>query len=146
MKLAAIALLALALAGCGSDDSSTSAGTNSSLRVSETDFKLDPSSLTVDAAGTVTISAVNDGGTEHALEIEGSGVEEETDTIAPGESAEVTVELKPGRYEMYCPIGNHRELGMEGTIVVGGTAGAGSTGATTGETETGEDDSGYGQG
>jgi plastocyanin len=142
VKLVAIALLALVLAGCGSDDSSTSAGTSSSLQVSETDFKLDPSSLTVDAAGTVTISAVNDGGTEHALEIEGAGVEEETETIAPGESAEVTVDLKAGRYEMYCPIGNHRELGMEGTIVVGGAAGAG----TTGETETGEDDGGYGQG
>ena len=142
MKLFTIALLALVLAGCGSDDTSTSEGSDASLQVSETDFKLDPSSLTVDAAGTVTISAVNDGGTEHALEIEGPGVEEETDTIAPGESAEVTVELKAGRYEMYCPIGNHRELGMEGTIVVGGGAGA----ATTGETETGDDDSGYGQG
>lgn len=145
MKLFALALLALALAGCGSDDSSTSESARASLQVSETDFKLDPSTLNVDAAGTVTISAVNDGGTEHALEIEGPGVEEETDTIAPGESAEVTVELQAGRYEMYCPIGNHRELGMEGTIVVGGGAGT----ATTGGTETGDendDDSGYGQG
>jgi uncharacterized cupredoxin-like copper-binding protein len=25
---------------------------------------------------------------------------------------------KPGRYEMYCPVGNHKEQGMEGTVVV----------------------------
>ena len=148
MRLFLLAGLVLALAACGSDSGSSdsSGGSGSALEVTETDFALAPAELAVDAEGEVTITAVNNGETEHALEIEGSGVEEETDTIAPGESAEVTVELKPGTYEMYCPIGNHRELGMEGTIVVGGSAGAGSTGATTGETDTDEDDSGYGQG
>jgi plastocyanin len=145
MKRFAILALALALAGCGSDENGAGESTSSALDVSETDFKLDPASLKVDAEGKVTIRATNDGEKDHALEIEGQGVEEETETIAPGESAEVTVELKSGSYEMYCPISNHRELGMEGTIVVAGGAGSASTG--TGETETDDDDeSGYGQG
>ncbi len=38
---------------------------------------------------------------------------------------------------MYCPVGNHRAQGMEGTISV--RSAAGGTGTTTGETETGMD-------
>jgi uncharacterized cupredoxin-like copper-binding protein len=28
------------------------------------------------------------------------------------------VNLKPGKYEFYCPIANHKALGMEGEITV----------------------------
>jgi plastocyanin len=28
--------------------------------------------------------------------------------------------LKPGTYEWYCPVGRHREFGMEGEITVSG--------------------------
>ncbi len=37
-----------------------------------------------------------------------------------GRTTALTVDLKPGEYEFYCPVDGHRELGMEGTIVVGG--------------------------
>ena len=77
-----------------------------------------PPTVTIDAAGTYTFEATNDGGTDHALEIEGNGIEEETDTIGPGESASVTVDLEAGTYEMYCPIDGHRDQGMEGEITV----------------------------
>jgi plastocyanin len=26
--------------------------------------------------------------------------------------------LPPGKYEFYCPVGNHKEMGMEGEITV----------------------------
>jgi plastocyanin len=121
--LAAIVMLAsaLALAGCGGDDGGeTSTTASETFTISETDFALSPSTVTVDAPGTYTFEATNDGGVDHALEIEGNGIEEETDTIGPGESASVTVDLETGTYEMYCPIGNHREMGMEGEITVSG--------------------------
>ena len=41
-------------------------------------------------------------------------------TIAPGESTtlEFAVDLPPGEYPYWCAVGNHREMGMEGTMVV----------------------------
>jgi plastocyanin len=35
-----------------------------------------------------------------------------------GKSDELKVDLKPGRYTIYCDIPGHREAGMEGTITV----------------------------
>lgn len=71
-------------------------------------------------AGTVTVTLDNPSANAlpHAIEIEGDGVEEESDTIDPGARASVTADLRPGRYTFYCPVGNHREAGMEGTLTV----------------------------
>jgi plastocyanin len=160
MRLLPLVVLvtAMALAGCGGDDgtSGSSSGARATIEVHLSEFTLDPSRVSVDTAGTYTFKAVNDGQFVHALEIEGHGVEEETEDIQPGESAEVTVDLKEaGDYELYCPVDDHRAMGMDGSVDVGGTgAGAGAT--TTGESgesgesgetgESGEDDSGDGGG
>ena len=127
-------VVALGLAGCGSDEDTSSASGNT-IEVSLTDFALDPSRVSVDEPGTYTFRAVNDGQTVHALELEGHGVEEETEEIQPGETAELTVELtEAGDYELYCPVDDHRGKGMEGTVVVGGS-GAGGGGTTTSKDE-----------
>ena len=80
------------LPGCGSDDSSDETGDHGrergiTVELTATDFKFDPAHGDVDAAGTTTFRLKNEGGTTHALEIEGHGIEEETDEIGPGESA-----------------------------------------------------------
>ena len=139
------------LAGCGSDDSSndssatTGTGSGSAIPVSLQDFSISPSTLSRRSGGTVTFSVVNKGPSPHALEIEGDGVEEETETLSSGDHADLTVDLKPGTYEIYCPIGDHRARGMEGKVVVRG--GSGSGGTTTGD-DSGDDSSssGYGYG
>ena len=108
----------------------TSAGTSGqTVDVSETDFKLDPSDPTVQP-GTVSFKVTNDGGVDHNLEVEGPNGEVELEQdIAPGESGTLTVDLsKPGAYEFYCPVGDHRERGMEGEITVTGGGGAGDSG------------------
>lgn len=71
-------------------------------------------------AGAVTIALANPSGNQlpHAVEIEGGGVEKESATVQPGDDTDVSAELRPGRYAFYCPVGNHRELGMEGTLTV----------------------------
>jgi plastocyanin len=87
----------------------------------------------------------NEGGAVHALEVDGHGIEEETEEIGGGETAEITVELtEEDEYELYCPVGNHRDQGMEGKVVVGGggAGGAGTDETTTDETTT-EDDGDY---
>jgi plastocyanin len=68
-------------------------------------------------AGKVTIAFTNDSSTPHAVEIEGNGVEESSDTVTAGK-ASVTADLKAGEYTFYCPVGNHRGAGMEGTLTV----------------------------
>ena len=120
----------LAAAGCGGGsggkaESQTSATTPptsaKTITISETDFKLDPSPVTIASAGTYTFEAINNGGTDHALTVEGNGLAEtRTDSIAPGQSASITVDLKPGTYRMYCPIAGHQKLGMVGNVLVGG--------------------------
>jgi uncharacterized cupredoxin-like copper-binding protein len=128
MVLAGVAaLLVLGAAGCGgSGGSSTAAsstraanGAESTVRVSETDYKLDPSDPTI-KPGLVTFDVRNDGQVVHSLEVEGPNGEQSLPSdLSPGQSGILSVDLsKPGRYEFYCPVGNHKQMGMEGTITV----------------------------
>ena len=147
-RLAPIVLLVVALAGCGGGGSkkqaaATPAGGGKTIQVKETEYKLAPSSLTVSKPGTVTFDVTNAGTIDHALEVEGNGVEQKTSTISPGSSAKLTVDLsKAGSYEVYCPIDGHRSMGMEAKLVVGGASGGGG-GTTTTETKT-KSSGGYG--
>ena len=127
MRYLLIPVAVLALAGCGGDGDDSAGGTTTSAAAAGTpvtmslvDFALEPKTVQLDAPGTYTFKVTNDGQTQHALEIEGNGVEEETDTLGPGDSGEVTVELAAGEYELYCPIDGHRANGMEGSLVVAG--------------------------
>jgi uncharacterized cupredoxin-like copper-binding protein len=91
----------------------------STIRVNETEMSLDPSEITLDRPGTYVFRAVNTGNVVHALRIEGNGIEEQsTRNIGPGESADLQVNLRPGSYELDCPVDNHEEQGMRGTVTV----------------------------
>jgi uncharacterized cupredoxin-like copper-binding protein len=120
--VAVIVASVFVVAGCGGDDNGgeeTTTGTASqTVSITATDFAFSPSTVTVDASGTYTFDLTNDGGTDHAIEIEGQGSEERSDTVSPGESASVTIDLQSGTYEMYCPIDGHKAQGMEGEITV----------------------------
>jgi uncharacterized cupredoxin-like copper-binding protein len=88
------------------------------IEVQETEYSLDPTEITLDRPGTYLFRASNSGEVEHALEIEGEGIEEETEDIQPGESTLLEVNLDPGTYKLYCPVGDHEERGMIGTVTV----------------------------
>jgi plastocyanin len=134
----------LALAACGSaSEETTTPAAGQAIAISEREFKLDPSTVKASEAGSYTVEVTNDGKIAHALEIEGEGVEEKTETIQPGETAELTVDLKNGSYEIYCPIDGHRQSGMEGALTVG-SGGAGT--GTTEEEGTSTEGGGYGYG
>jgi plastocyanin len=90
------------------------------IGVEETEYSLYPEEVVLDSPGTYIFRAVNGGSTTHALKIEGQGTEETTENLAPDESAELIVTFEPGTYQFYCPVGDHKELGMEGTITVRG--------------------------
>ena len=140
---AILASLALVAAGCGGDDNDSSSsdssgaqgnggstsepssgggsgGAASKLTVTADPggaLKFDKSSLSA-KAGKVTVTMDNPSSTPHALNIEGNGIEEKgTKTLTQGK-ASVTVNLKAGKYEFYCPVDGHKAAGMEGTLTV----------------------------
>ncbi|MCA0146700.1 plastocyanin/azurin family copper-binding protein [Blastococcus sp. LR1] len=100
---------------------SSSTGSESAVQTitaTEDDFSiaLEESELT---AGSYEIEVVNDGSATHDLVVELDGEDiAASDTIGPGESTTVTVDLEPGEYVFYCSIGAHRSMGMELTVQV----------------------------
>jgi plastocyanin len=104
--------------GTGTESSSNSGGGGQTLTVTADPggaISWDKSTLSA-KAGKVTLKIVNQSDIPHAIEVEGKGVEEETKTVT-GDSADVTVDLKPGKYEYYCPVDQHRKT-MHGTLTV----------------------------
>jgi plastocyanin len=100
--------------------SSTSSGSGEAeaLTATETNFtiSLDEDHL---KAGHYAITVVNDGNATHNLAVEEDGKTEATsDSIGPGESTTLTVDLDAGKYTFYCSIGNHRAMGMEIDVTV----------------------------
>jgi uncharacterized cupredoxin-like copper-binding protein len=138
MPVAALAALALVAAGCGSSNKSSSSNTSSTpkktatapaagggasagggaLTQKATDFKFSQPKATA-KSGATTIKLDNQGQTSHAIEVEGNGLKEaKSSTIGPGQTTTLKVNLKPGKYEFYCPVDGHKQLGMKGEITV----------------------------
>jgi uncharacterized cupredoxin-like copper-binding protein len=69
---------------------------------------------------TVVFRVANAGQIEHAFEVEGKGLEKRSEPIVAGAEGRLNVTLKPGRYELYCPVANgaHKQAGMKATIEV----------------------------
>ena len=128
------AAVAIPVTGCGggSDDNSTNAATQAStvggaaatgaggaVNLTATDYKFDPSDPTV-KSGDVTFTLKNAAQQAQSLEIEDvNGQDQEIEgDVSPGQSGTLSVNLKPGKYEFYCPVDGHRDLGMEGEITV----------------------------
>jgi uncharacterized cupredoxin-like copper-binding protein len=71
-------------------------------------------------AGKQTFAVTNTGKIQHDLAIEGAGVKEtKTPLIDPGKKASLEVDLKPGRYKLYCTVPGHEQLGMKAEVMVG---------------------------
>jgi plastocyanin len=141
---ALLCALAIPVAACGDDDDSSDSGgggstetsTETSTQAEDTgggasgggqtlEISADPggalafdkSSLTA-KAGKVTIAMDNPSDLPHAVEIEGSGVEVAGETVMKGGVSKASADLKAGEYEYLCPVGNHKDAGMEGTLTV----------------------------
>lgn len=120
-SLAAATVLLFVLAACIGSDDTLGDGTPPPgeflIPVTLTEYAID---LPDDSPmGELTFEIRNDGEMTHSFAIEGGGVDERIEgEIAPGESQVLTVDLEPGTYTLWCPIGDHRDRGMEATIEV----------------------------
>ena len=86
------------------------------ITVTNNGFKFNPSTLTVNKGDKVVITFENTGGT-HDFRIDGYNVG--TNIINGGEEDEFEFTAdKAGTFEYYCSVGNHRQMGMKGTLTV----------------------------
>lgn len=136
--IGALLALVLALAGCGggteepaggggdaaptAQDAAPTSGQEAGaeeVTVTMTEMNLELSEDTF-TPGTYTFTATNEGQFPHTITIDGPGVAEATagGPAAPGETVSLTVDLQPGTYEMWCPVMDHRGMGMTTTITV----------------------------
>jgi plastocyanin len=142
--IALLCVFAIPIAGCGGDDSSSSSsggssgGTQSNTTSSSSGgatsggggnvlkiaadpggaLKFDKTSLSA-KSGKVTIVMTNTSSVPHGVELEGGGVEKKGAVITgAGSASRVTANLKPGKYEFYCPVDGHKAAGMKGTLTV----------------------------
>ena len=133
---AAIAVGVL-LAGCGSG-TGASAAANAQVNITERDFHIGLSTSTV-GAGTVTLRIHNSGPDDHELIVapqlrgglplrsDGFTVNEEAiassepgsvEPQLPGGTENLVVDLKPGKYVLFCNMEGHYMAGMHTTLVV----------------------------
>src|SRR6202011_5640076 len=102
-------------ASLGSADTKTAAtvpdSAKGSVEVKLSEYKIEmPASV---GAGTTTFNVTNTGKETHGFEIEGNGIEKALKPrLKKGESGSFQVDLKPGTYEVYCPVLGHKRGGM----------------------------------
>ena len=115
--LTALALL-LALGGCGEPPRVERGGRAIALRLDE--FRIDPPHVAA-RAGALRIVARARGHLAHNLRVLSADEREvlaRIPAMKPGVRGAIEVALPPGDYVWICSIGNHRELGMRGTLRV----------------------------
>ena len=140
LRLGLLLLLVVGLAAaCGGEDATDgNAGAGDALEIVLSDFAVEPPTGSLEP-GTYTARVVNEGGTVHALKVDGPTGETESAQLQPGESVELELDLsEAGEYELTCPVGDHRDRVMEASLAVGGGGGA-----TTTEDTTTDDEGGY---
>lgn len=87
------------------------------IDVSGKNFEFTPSEITVKQGQTVTINFTSEDGGPHDLVIDEFDVA--TEQVSSDETSSITfVADQIGEFEYYCSVGNHREMGMVGTLVV----------------------------
>ncbi len=115
---AALALTVL-LAGCGGGGGNNAPSQPAgSTKVTMSDFKFAPNTLSV-KAGKAVFFLVNDGPASHDMTIaDTSGkVVAKSALVQAGDTSTFTVDnLTAGSYQIYCDVVGHKDAGMVGTL------------------------------
>ncbi len=71
-------------------------------------------------SGTAVVELANFGEDPHDLRLQRRGARHIAGLreVAPGQRAQLTLRLPPGRYSLWCSIGDHRKRGMSAALVV----------------------------
>ena len=111
----AAALGAILIGGCGR---STVVGADRTLAVGLSEYRMIPAEVRM-SEGLVTIVVHNYGRLSHNLTVSLDGeTEGSTDPLAPGQTAELPLELMPGTYVLASTLLDDQSLGQYGTLTV----------------------------
>jgi plastocyanin len=112
----------LALSGCGGDGGgkgrAVTVPARHPLRIAADEYSFDPSTITVERAGEVTVVLRNKGRLAHDLRIRRGARDVGGTPAFEGGERTTRVRLEPGRYHFLCTVGDHEQLGMKGTVRV----------------------------
>lgn len=117
---AVLAAALLAVSGCGSGES-VDAADGRPVTIAMSEFRLSPQELKL-PEGSSTLTIRNDGAIVHRFELRSAdgtrrfaiGV-----PLRPGQSEQLSVDLRRGEYVMRCAQERHNTLGEHGTVTVG---------------------------
>ena len=84
--------------------------------VSAKNYSFTPNTMTVNKGDKVRITVTNTGGT-HDLALDEFNVKTKMLNDGDSDTVEFTAD-KTGTFEFYCSVGNHRAMGMKGTLTV----------------------------
>ena len=129
LRRAAVTTLALAvgLLGCGSEEDGKPARTitvepGATVSIEGDEYSFDPGAIVVESGGeevVLTLALKNVGSLAHNARVFREGDEiGGTPTFKGDEERSGKVTLAAGDYELICTVGNHKQLGMKGTIEV----------------------------
>jgi plastocyanin len=123
MRIATLALVAgllLGVAACGGGGGGGGGQPSGSIKVTMTEFKFDPSTISA-PAGKVVFFLVNVGNVAHDMIIRDSGGTRVagSELVSAGDSSVFTVDnIAAGTYTYFCDQPGHEQSGMKGTLTV----------------------------
>lgn len=118
LGVAALCLSALGLAACGSSDDSTDSDAQR-IAVTITDDGCDPSDLEATAGPVTFVVSNDDSAVNNEFEVlDGDAILGEEENVTEGLSAEVSIDLEPGTYDIVC--GNPGDRAPTGELTVSG--------------------------
>jgi cytochrome c oxidase subunit 2 len=86
------------------------------FNVTASNYKFSTSAMSVNKGDTVRITLKNTDGT-HDLKVDGYDVKTKLLSSGQEDTIEFTAD-KIGTFDFYCTYGNHRQMGMKGTLTV----------------------------
>lgn len=113
------ASVALGASGSATSSSTATTSATSFVQVSAREYRYNLSRRSV-RRGKVTFELVNHGEDEHDLAVKrrAGGVRRTTRVLQPGERTKLSMRLRPGKYDLWCTISDHRARGMKAVLRV----------------------------
>jgi len=97
------------------ETSSAAASPNGEIVIGMYDMYFEPKRIPIPANTDVRIALENRGAAPHSFEVKGEDI---LVGLAPGETGEAIVNLPPSTYKFICSVPGHKQVGMNGVLVV----------------------------